>query len=618
MNNNISFYKFMHKQILMVLALMLCTGPGYILMGYLYDSFYIELDWYLIVVLSSCWGYYLYKSYSNEMTIEAKESWLTEVRIFMFVYFSLWTLMFVYYVFKPEIELHYIAIATQLGSTVVASTILASQKKLVISTVVAMMLPITIYLLVIGESYSYLLAFFTVVLSIVLLYAAKNTHSYLTKSRFQAYHDYLTGLGNRRYFIEMLESSAKQNSHKYTYLLLIDLDYFKTINDTLGHDVGDELLKEVARRMDNLALQYGNATARLGGDEFCVLGRRSFDTEQDCLFEAEIFSEKLLNAIKQSYHIDDSSLYISSSIGVSIINNPKLQANEFLKEADIAMYEAKHKGRDGIIIFNNELCQLVEEKLDIERHLHFALKNEEIKLVYQPQVNVKGKVVGCEVLVRWKSEELGSISPEVFIPIAESNGYIIELGDYILEDTLQKLSKWSKQGMKLEQISVNISMRQLLHKDFVSKVFALFKKYHVADFKTRIIFEITETSTYDDTKKLVHVINRLRHADVYFSIDDFGTGYSSLSYLRDIPIDELKIDKSFIMELANVQQASLVKSIIDISKNLNLTIVAEGVENEYQKEFLAELNCDIYQGYLFSKPLEKEKFEEYCKKHECH
>ncbi|HFB53946.1 MAG TPA: phosphodiesterase [Sulfurimonas autotrophica] len=617
MNNNISFYKFMYRQIPMVLMLMLGTAPGYILMGYLYSSLYVETAWYGLVLLVSGWGYYLYRLYRNDMTIQEKENWLTEVRIFMFVYFSLWTLMFVYYVLKDDVQLHYIAIATQLGSTVVASTILASQKKLVISTVVTLMLPITLYLLAIGEVYSYLLAFFTVVLSVVLLYAAKNTHDYLTKSRFQAYHDYLTGLGNRRYFIEMLESSAKQNLDKYTYLLLIDLDYFKTINDTLGHDVGDELLKEVARRMDELALSYGNITARLGGDEFCVLGSRSFDTEIACLSEAEVFSDKLLNAIKQSYHIDGSSLYISSSIGVSIINNPKLQANEFLKEADIAMYEAKHRGRDGIIVFNDELCQLVEEKLDIERHLHFALKNEEIQLKYQPQVNVKGKVVGCEVLVRWESEELGSISPEVFIPIAESNGYIIELGDYILEDTLQKLAKWSRLGTSLEQISVNISMRQLLHKDFVPKVFALFKKYNVANFKTRIIFEITETSTYDDTKKLIHVINRLRHADVYFSIDDFGTGYSSLSYLRDIPIDELKIDKSFITQLANVQQASLVKSIIDISKNLNLTIVAEGVEEKYQKEFLAELNCDIYQGYLFSKPLALAEFESYCREQKC-
>ncbi|MEN4053143.1 MULTISPECIES: GGDEF domain-containing phosphodiesterase [Sulfurimonas] len=613
MNNNISFYKFMYRQVAMALALTLGTSPGYILMGYLYSSLYVEIMWYIIVLCISWWGYYLYRLFSNDMTIEEKESWLTEVRIFMFVYFSLWTLMFVYYVFKDNINLHYIAIATQLGSSVVASTILASQKKLVISTVVALMLPITIYFIAVGEVYSYLLAFFTLVLAIVLLYAAKNTHDYLIKSRFQAYHDYLTGLGNRRYFIEMLESSSKQNANKYTYLLLIDLDYFKIINDTLGHDVGDELLKEVAHRMENLAVEYGNITARLGGDEFCVLGKCSFDTEEACRKDAEEFSTKLLDAIKQSYCIDGSSLYISASIGVSIINNPKLQANEFLKEADIAMYEAKHRGRDGIIVFNDALSKLVEEKLDIERHLHFALKNQEIDLLYQPQVDVKGRIIGCEVLVRWESSDLGTISPEVFIPIAESNGYIIELGDYILEDTLRTLAKWTQAGVRLQQISINVSMRQLLHKDFVPRVFELFKKYSVANFDTRIIFEITETSTYDDTKKLIHIINRLRHVHVYFSIDDFGTGYSSLSYLRDIPIDELKIDKSFISELSNVQQASLVKSIIDISQNLNLTIVAEGVEEEYQKEFLAELNCDIFQGYLFSKPLKKEHFEEYYK-----
>ena len=608
MNDNISFYNFMHKQIVVVIALFLGTGPGYILMGSLYSSVLVETLWYLLVICVSLWGYKLYKSYSLGMTIRAKNKWLLYVRYFMFVYFSLWTVIFLYYISKDDINLHYIAIATQLGSAVVASTILASQKHLVIITVTLLMSPITIFFLFIGETYSYLLAFFTIVLTFVLLYAAKNTHAYLLKSRFQAYHDYLTGLGNRRYFIEYLGSSVKENRDKYTYLLLIDLDYFKTINDTLGHDVGDKLLIEVSQRLTELSSVHHNVVGRLGGDEFCILSD-AFDTKEICLARAEEFSNKILKKIKEAYFIEDSSLHISASIGVSIINNPKLNANDFLKEADIAMYEAKHSGRDDVIIFNDELCTIIEKKLQIERLLRCAIEKNEIYLQYQPQTTCDNKIIGCEVLARWKSAQLGMVSPEVFIEVAESTGYIIELGEFILEESIKTLKQWEIMHISLHQLSINISMRQLLNKDFIALVRGLFEKYNVAECKTKIIFEITETSTSEDLKRLITIINELKKYNIHFSIDDFGTGYSSLSYIRDIPAYELKIDKSFIAELDDKRQASLVKSIIDISKNLNLTTVAEGVETQAQKDFLANLDCDLYQGYLFSKPILKEDFE---------
>ena len=270
----------------------------------------------------------------------------------------------------------------------------------------------------------------------VLLYAAKNTHAYLLKSRFQAYHDYLTGLGNRRYFIEYLDSSLKENKNKYTYLLLIDLDYFKTINDTLGHDVGDKLLIEVSERLTQLSAEYNNIVARLGGDEFCTLSD-AFDTKESCIIEAEEFSNKILHKLKEIYFIQDSSLHISASIGVSIINNPKLNAHDFLKEADIAMYEVKSAGRDDVVIFNDELCKIIESKLQVERLLRFAIQKNEIYLQYQPQINAKNKIVGCEVLARWNSATLGQVSPEVFIGVAENTGYIIELGEYILEESIK-------------------------------------------------------------------------------------------------------------------------------------------------------------------------------------
>lgn len=608
MNENINFYKFMHKQILVVIALFVATGPGYLLMGYLYSSMLVESLWFAFLLIVSFCGLSLYRSFDNEMTIEAKDVWLNKVRLFMFSYFSIWTIMFVTYVLRDDMQMHYIGIATQFGSAVVAATILASQKKLVISTVSSLMLPLGIYFYLVHEPYSYLLTFFTFVLTGVLLYAAKNTHDYLLKSRYQAYHDHLTKLGNRRYFIELLENSARHNRDKYTYLLLVDLDYFKTINDTLGHDVGDELLIQVSSRMKSICDTYANSVARLGGDEFCILGN-AYPSNKEALYEAEIFSKQLLSEIKRNYSIDGNNLFISASIGISIINNPKLKAGQFLKEADIAMYEAKRKGRDGVIIFNEELSSIIEEKLDIELMLNSAIERGEIYLTYQPQVDVSGKIVGCEVLARWNNYKLGMITPDVFIPIAENTGYIVTLGAYILEEALKSVVDWHQKGLELQQISINISMRQLLHQGFRNIVKGLFEKYNIQACNTKIIFEITESSTSDDLPKLIKIINNLKSYNISFSMDDFGTGYSSLSYLREIPVDELKIDKSFISELTDTHQALLVKTIIDISKNLNLSIVAEGVEEEYQKEFLADLKCDLYQGYLFSKSVSKEEFE---------
>ena len=589
----------------------LATAPGYLLIGFLYTSMLYESLWMLGVLMISYYGYTLYKNFDLDMTIEQKDVWVQKVRVFMFIYSSSWTVMFVYYVSHDNIEMHYVTMATQLGATVVAATLLASQKKLFIFTVISLMLPITIYFLVIGETFSYLLAFFSVVLCMVLLYAAKNTNDYIQKSNYQAYHDYLTKLGNRRYFLEILESSVKQNSEKYSYIILLDLDYFKTINDTLGHDVGDALLCEVGRRLKRISDKYSYTVARLGGDEFCALSN-SFNNKEECENNAQIFAEELLHEIKNNYIIDNNHLYISASIGVSFINSLEMDASQFLKEADMAMYEAKNNGRDGIIIFNEELAAIVSKKLNIERLLNFAVQKNELSLVYQPQVSSTKKVIGCEVLVRWDSKELGSVGPDIFIEIAERTGIIIEIGEYILEESFKTIQEWCNKGIKLEQLSINISMRQLLHQDFINVVDGLFNKYIDENSSIKIIFEITETSTTDDTNNLISVMNELKKYNISFSMDDFGTGYSSLSYLRDLPLSELKIDQSFIAQISNEKQAAVVKTIIDISKNMGLSIVAEGVEEDYQKEFLKDLDCDIFQGYLYSKPISKDEFEYYC------
>jgi len=612
-----NFYKFLNTQIIVMLLLTVTTGAGYIYMGFIYDTMLLSVIWYIVMFLTSFWGYSLYKEFtSSDLNQDEKADWHTRARVFLFIYFSLWTVVFLINVSSNYIELHYIAIATQLGTSVVSATLLVSEKKLSRITLISLMTPLFIYFVLINDFYSYLLAIFTVVLSGVLIYASTNTYNYLLKSRYQAYNDYLTKLGNRRYFIELLEDSIKSQKNKddFKYLLLIDLDHFKNINDSLGHDIGDKLLFEVSRRMRVHTDRCDNSIARLGGDEFCVLSN-SFKTKEEALQKAKDFSEQLLRDIKEFYNIDEHHLYISASIGLSIIHNPKLEANVFLKEADIAMYEAKSQGRDGVIVFSDELSKKVESKLQVERHLHFALQKNEIYLMFQPQLNTKKEIAGCEVLVRWTNDTLGEIGPEEFIPISEQTGYIIELGYFIIEESFKTLREWDKKGIDVKQMSINISMRQLFHSSFIHDVETLCSKYLSKKLSSKIVFEMTETSVAEDIDKLITNMNILKGLGIRFSMDDFGTGYSSLSYLRQLPIDELKIDKSFIMGLDDAKDGrDMVKTILNIAKNLNLTIVAEGIEEVSQQEFLIEEKCDILQGYYFSRPIHKDAFEKYIKK----
>lgn len=616
MKTDMNFYSFLNTQIIVMILLTLTTGTGYIYMGYIYDTLLASVIWYLSVSLYSVYGYTLYREFlDKDLNIRDRYKWKIKADLYLSIYFSLWTVIFLINVLSNNIELHYIAIATQLGTSVVSATLLVSEKKLSRVILISLMTPLFIYFLFINDFYSYLLAIFSVVLTGVLIYASTNTYNYLMKSRYQAFHDYLTKIGNRRYFVEILEESIKSQKREndFKYLLLIDLDHFKNINDSLGHDIGDRLLFEVSSRMSRLSMQYDNVIARLGGDEFCILGN-SFKSKEDALRSAEAFSKELLQEIKRHYIIDEHHLYISASIGVSVMNNPKLEANTFLKEADIAMYEAKSQGRDGVIIFNDELSKRVELNLEIERLLHFALQKNEIYLMYQPQLNANKEIAGCEVLVRWENEKLGNIPPDLFIPISEQTGFIIELGKYILEESFKTLRDWNDRGIDIKQFSINISMRQLFHSSFIHDVEKLCSKYLNSEIASKVMFEMTETSVAEDINTLISNMNILKGLGIRFSMDDFGTGYSSLSYLRQLPIDELKIDKSFIMGLDDAKDGrDMVKTILNIAKNLNLTIVAEGIEEVSQQEFLIEEKCDILQGYYFSKPINKDAFESYIK-----
>ncbi len=596
-----------------MVSLCLIPGLGYILLGWLNNIIIPALFWYALILVLSAWGYQLHKEFQYaKMTRSEVLSWHKRLSFFYFLIFTSWTLIFILYAGENESNMHYIAIFTQLGASVVAATLLYPASHILRPVLLMLILPLSIYFAMINELYGYILTLFSLIFLGVLFYGAHSSDRLLHKIHYQASHDQLTGLFNRHAFIDTLQQKVNglEREKKFSYLLLIDLDHFKTINDTLGHDIGDKVLQEVALRLRNISGEAATI-ARLGGDEFVILGKE-FASEDESLDNAMLISHSLLDALKETYIVNDHHLYLSASIGASLLTDKKLDANLFIKEADIAMYEVKEQGRDGVVLFNTELSKRVEKHLVIEQKLHFALEQNEISLNYQPQVNIQEEIIGTEVLVRWDNKELGSVSPETFITIAEQTGFMIELGYYILEESFKTLAKWDNEGIDLKQFSINISMRQLFYFKFVDDVTFLCKRYLTEALKNKIIFEMTETIAAEDIPRVVAIIDELSELGIRFSMDDFGTGYSSLSYLQKMPIHELKIDRSFIYEINQHKgENKMVNIILNMAKSFGLQVVAEGVETQSQAQFLKEHGCDILQGYLFAQPLSQEEFEEY-------
>lgn len=612
---NKRFYTFLHHQIPVMIALSIFPGLGYLLLGWLNGIFMPAFVWYLLIVVESLWGASLYRGFDYDTMSESRrESWYQRLSWFYYLFMLLWVLIFLLYVGHNSQKLHYIAIFTEIGASVVAAALLASDRRLFRPCILIMMVPLIIYFFFIGEWYGYVLTAFACTLTWVLLYAANSSNSLLMQADYQASHDMLTGMYNRQYFIDHLQKrmNSLRESGGFAYLLLIDLDHFKTINDSLGHDIGDLLLQQISVRLQN-QLSGNIVLARLGGDEFILVGD-TFSAAEPCSEAAISISEKLIATLKETYMVEQHHLYISASIGVSIVSGRSANANNFIKEADIAMYEVKAKGRDGVFMFNEEMSDRVESNLEIERLLHFALSNGEIALHYQPQVDCSGKVVGAEVLARWNNPLIGSVPPDKFIAIAEQTGLIIELGKYILETGFTTLREWCEAGIELEQFSINISMRQLIHHDFIEQVEALVQSHLCSDLCGKVVFEITESVVAEDIERVISIMERLKKIGIRFSMDDFGTGYSSLNYLNRLPIDEIKIDRSFVSALGrNEGDQAMVATILKMAAIFKLSVVAEGVETADQFDFLLCHECNLFQGYYFSKPLPKDQFEVYCK-----
>ncbi len=429
------------------------------------------------------------------------------------------------------------------------------------------------------------------------------------KIRNIAMHDSLTGLPNRTMMSNMISHSLKsaKRQNELMAIMFIDLDNFKTINDNYGHKEGDNILVETAKRLKKI-LREEDIVYRFGGDEFIITLEHIKNSE-----DIAKIAQKLNQSIQMPYQTNNYTFYISCSIGIAIYPNDALTPDELIKNADAAMYQAKNRGKNRYSFYSQELGKQIQEELQIENLLRESIENNEFEIYYQPKIDTKTfHIVGLEALLRWNSSKNGMLSPTKFIPIAEKTGLIIPLGNWIVLEACNQIKKWHDKKLYDGNISVNISGVQLNNKNLVNSIKNALKESNLSP--CYLDLEVTESVLMNDVKRWIITLEQIRDIGIDISIDDFGTGYSSLSYLRELPVDELKIDKSFIDDIPYDQDAcAIVKSIISLAKTLGYKTVAEGVEKEEQQKYLLENNCDIIQGYYYSKPLPKEEMENFLK-----
>ncbi len=427
---------------------------------------------------------------------------------------------------------------------------------------------------------------------------------------YQAYHDTLTGLPNRQLLMDRLSQALKSTRrHKHKGVLFyLDLDKFKLINDSMGHQIGDKLLIEVADRLTEV-LRQEDTVARMGGDEFVILLPEVTDDKESSVIVAGMVSEKIHQTLSDPFDLDSHRIRTSTSIGAIIFDGQEESPDQVLKFADTAMYHAKDQGRSRTSFFHKEMDAILQEQMSLEKDLSEALKSETLEIYIQPIVRIDRKrICGAEALLRWFHPEKGFINPEKIIHTAEKSGQIIPLGKWIMKRSLEIYRELkNRDGCELDYISINLSVNQILQQNFVRETLALLEESEIPF--ERIILEITENIFIRDFENTISKMQELRDRGVQFALDDFGTGYSSLSYLKKLPLDKLKIDKSFTENLMSDRSSfALVETIMKIAEQFGLQVITEGVEEKEQIDALEGMECSFYQGYYCSKPLKPEDF----------
>jgi len=422
---------------------------------------------------------------------------------------------------------------------------------------------------------------------------------------YESTHDSLTKLPNRHFLHKKILKSINQSAIEKTNLAIffIDLDKFKQINDSLGHRIGDKVLQEVASRLQ-LVLREKDTLARLGGDEFTVIMENLKKIEN-----ASHLAQRILNVLILPILIEEHTLYISCSIGISIYPQDHTNIDKLIMYADTAMYKAKELGRNNFKFYSPQMTEIALEKITIENSLREAIKNKEFEVYYQPQVDGRDDtIIGVEALIRWNHPKKGIIPPFKFIPIAVETGLIVDIDRWVMENSMLQIKKWIEMGIFHGKLALNLAIKHLYEKDFLFFLQETIKKTNF-DYSW-LELEVSESEIMHNPESAIEILKEISKLGIEISIDDFGTGYSSLSYLKKLPIDKLKIDKSFINDLPEDEDyQAITKAIIALAQSLKLKLIAEGVETEEQKQFLLEYNCNEIQGYLYYKPIQAFKLE---------
>ncbi len=427
-----------------------------------------------------------------------------------------------------------------------------------------------------------------------------------------AFYDPLTDLPNRRLLSDRLQQAQASfaRTGKEGAILFIDLDNFKALNDTQGHDVGDLLLVQVAKRL-KACVREGDTVARLGGDEYVVVLEDLDEDPVEAATQAKAVGKKILQALNKPYVLVGHEYRNTPSIGVTLLDDPQQSIEDILKQADIAMYQAKKSGRNTLQFFDPRMQEAINTRVAVEKELLSAIERSEFELHYQAQVDANGKILGAEALIRWNHPRQGIVAPDKFIPLAEETGLIWPIGAWVFEAACAQLKAWQQHETARDLVlAVNVSVKQLQHEDFVQLVKSIVERFQINPYRLKL--ELTESMLVENVEETIAKIEELRALGIRFSLDDFGTGYSSLQYLKKIPLDQLKIDQSFVRGIeTDRHDRDIVRTVIAIAQSMDLDVIAEGVETEGQLHVLMDRGCNSYQGYLFGKPLPIAQFEQY-------